>query len=71
MKYFLVEARTLDGEHEYHSKCTIQRNTKPTNKQMDKFCEEYFGYGDYTETELYDIQELSKEEYDIFKKYHV
>jgi hypothetical protein len=71
-RYYFVSATTRDGEFEYRQNATYISQRDVSQKEMEKFADEWFGYkGSYQEVELDSWQEIPKTHYDILKKYGI
>ena len=73
MKYYIVKADTRDGEHEYMNVATMRSPVELDHDEAEKFAQNWFGFGEecYQITTLRSYAEITKDEYDVFKKYGV
>lgn len=70
--HYIVYVTIRDGEFEYSQTSTLERFTKQTEKQIEKFANDYFSFQDsYQEVRVRGYQEISEHDYKILSKYGI
>jgi len=71
-RYYLLSGATIYDGLEFHFKYVCERNKIMTNDEAEKEALEYYVHKDTgEELDSIFIDEISKKEYDVFRKYHL
>ena len=69
MKYFVVTSTIRDGEYEYLQQSPVSTKTEAEARERVEADNEDWTKDDYREHEINGVQEVTREEYYIIKKY--
>jgi hypothetical protein len=68
MKYFLIKGAIIDGDHEY-SKSMVCKRKGMTSRWAKHVFLDNFNTGDYRIALVDYFQEITRQEYEVLKKY--